>query len=290
YPYAAPNQVRCYDGDPSCDDDKTINGICHLRVTVCLNSTVGSSCTLSGVSQINVDHAIDNGKDPKFDPSFLAIKQSIGQLHFPVTPADTCTSQVIVAVPIKGPFGLGNNHCSKNKKRLKLHAVSQPSAGAMTDNDTLKLSCLPQTVNGCNPTKLYHSTLDRIQKQIFNQNCALGGCHDSQTQAGGLLLEEGAAYDNLVGHLPTNASAIAAGWLRVRAVTPGVLGDAETSFLFHKVEGDLPGLDQPDPPFGEPMPRDRPKLNGTLREIIRLWIDHGAPPDDVNAIWVPGTF
>src|SRR5215813_323124 len=255
YPYEAPNQVRCYDGDKSCDDDMTVNGVCHLRVKVCLNSTFSSSCSLSGVSQINVDHAIDNGKDPKFDPDFLAIKQSIGQLQLPVTTPDTCTSQVIVTVPIKGP--LGHNHCSKRKKRLKLHSVSQPSAGAETDTDTLKLSCLPSALDGCNPQKLYASTFDRIQKQVFDQNCALSGCHDSQTKAGGLLLETGASYDNLIGQLPTKVAAQQAGWLRVRVVTPNVLGDADTSFLFHKLEGDFPD-DGGD--YGEQMPRGRPKL------------------------------
>ena len=46
-------------------------------------------------------------------------------------------------------------------------------------------------------------------------------------------------------------------------------------------EGDLP-----DASYGERMPRDAPKLNGTLRDVIRAWIEAGAPPTG----WVPGTF
>jgi hypothetical protein len=145
----------------------------------------------------------------------------------------------------------------------------------------LKLYCEPAPLNGCNPKKLFASTFDRIQGQIFNQNCALSGCHDSQSQSGGLLLETGAAYGNLVNHAPVNAAAVAAQWLRVDAPMLGVSGDLDTSFLFHKIEGDLPNSD-----YGLRMPRNKPKLNGTLRDIIRLWIEAGAPQN----VWVPGTF
>lgn len=274
FPIGAPKQVRCVDGDPNCDDDNTVNGICSLRIKVCANSTFSSACTLSGVSQINVDHSFDTGDDPKFDPDFLALRQRIGSdFTFPVTGADTCTSTVIFQVAIKGP--LGSNKCSRQRKKLKLHSVSQPAAGPVTDTDTLKLYCDPAPLNGCDPQTLFDSTFERIQKQVFNQSCAVGGCHDSQSDAGGLLLETGASYDNLVNHIPVNVSAADAGWLRVRP------SDLDASFLFHKIEGDLP-----DVTFGLRMPRERPKLNGTLRDIIRLWIEAGAPKD----IWVPGTF
>jgi len=280
FPYEAPNQVRCVDGDTACDADMTVNGSCSLRVKVCANSTYSAACTANGVAQINVDHATDNGNDPKFDPDFLAIRQRIASdFTFPVTQADKCTSTVIVTVPIKGPLGSG--HCSRRRKKLKLHSVSQPASGSLTDTDTLKLSCLPAPLNGCDPHTLYASTFDRIQKQIFNQSCALGGCHDSQTQSGGLLLETGASYDNLVGQIPTKVAAQNAGWLRVRVVTPDVYGDLPTSFLFHKLEGDFPDGD-----FGDRMPKDKAKISATLRDIIERWIKAGAP----KTLWVPGTF
>ena len=116
-------------------------------------------------------------------------------------------------MPIKGP--LGNNHCSRKKKKLKLRSLSTPSAGLAKDVDTLKLTCEPATINGCDPQHLFAGTFDRIQRQIFNQSCAVSGCHDSESQTGGLLLETGASYGNLVNQTPTNAAAIAAGWLRV---------------------------------------------------------------------------
>jgi hypothetical protein len=158
---------------------------------------------------------------------------------------------------------------------LKITSLSQVIDGQIiTDKDRLKLTCLP-AANGCDPTQLFANTFDRIQRQVFNQNCALSGCHDSQTKAGDLLLETGSSYDNLVDHVPNRPAAIAAGWKRVDP------GNLETSFLQHKITGDLP-----DSSYGARMPFGKPKLNGTLREIIRLWIEAGAPDKG----WVDGTF
>ena len=77
----------------------------------------------------------------------------------------------------------------------------------------------------------------------------MSGCHDSQTQAGGLLLESGASYANLVNVAPTTPAAAALGWQRIDAAN----GDPATSFMFHKLTGDLP-----DPSFGERMPLGPP--------------------------------
>ncbi|MGH7786417.1 MAG: hypothetical protein ACRERC_06090 [Candidatus Binatia bacterium] len=242
---------------------------------LCANSTFNPECTLSGVDSITVDHALDNG-DAKFDPDFQALQTRIdNDLSLPEAAADTCTGTTIIRVPIKGPYG-PNNACGQRKKKLTLRSVSTAGpAGVRDDKDTLKLYCAPAAMNGCNPQTLYTGTFDRIQRQGFNQSCALSGCHDSQSTAGGLLLETGAAYANLVGTTPVNFAAAGAGWLRVDA------GNTETSFILHKLEGDLP-----DASYGARMPLDRPTLHKTLRDIIRLWIEAGAPP----TTWVPETF
>lgn len=279
FPIGREKQVRCVDGDATCDTDGSVNGSCSIAVRVCANSTFSSACTLSGVTGINVDHAIDNGTDPKFDPDYLAVQDRIeDEFLFPVDTADTCTATITLTVPIKGPLG---NNCGRRQKKLKLRSTAQSIDGVAKDTDTLKLSCEPATVNGCNPQTLYTSTFDRIQKQIFNQSCALGSCHDSESQAGGLLLETGASHGNLVNELPINGPAEAAGWRRVTVFVQDVQGDADSSFLYRKIEGDLP-----DATYGESMPRGKAKLPGSLREVIRLWIEAGAP----LTTWVPGTF
>jgi hypothetical protein len=279
FPPLALTQVRCVDGDPSCDADGDVNGVCSVPVKVCANNTASSECTLNGVAQIDVEHSFDNGTDNKFDPDFLALRQRIEQeLTFPLTDSDACTSTVTISVAIKGP--LGNNHCSRKRKKLKLRSVSTGASGAVNDTDTLKIACAPAALNGCDPQTLFDSTFDRIQRQIFTQSCALGSCHDSETQAGGLLLETGAAHGNLINQMPTNFAAAGAGWLRVDVV-PDVSGDPATSFLMNKLDGSLP-----DASYGERMPFGNSKLKSTLRDIIRLWIESGAPPNG----WVAGTF
>jgi hypothetical protein len=280
-PESKPRQVRCTDGDSDCDRDGAVNGTCQFEISVCANSTFDSECSMVGVQSIIVDHADDNG-DPKFDPDFQSLQSAIDDdIDAPTSDVDRCTAAKTFLVPLKGPFG-SSNSCGSDRKKLRITSVSQVIDGSIIiDRDRLRLTCLPDPDVGCDPTKLFASTFDRIQKQVFNQNCALSGCHDSQSQTGSLLLEVGASYDNLVGHAPSTPPALAAGWKRVDADPLLGTGDLENSLLYRKITGDLP-----DSTYGARMPFGKPILNKTLRDIIRLWIEAGAPPGG----WVDGTF
>jgi hypothetical protein len=166
--------------------------------------------------------------------------------------------------------------CHPGKKKLKVTTISQVLGGKVyTDKDTIRLRCLPSPNNGCDPMVLYTSTFDRIQKQVFNQSCAVSSCHDSNTKQGDLLLETGASFAQLVNHLPSNAAAFNAGWTRVTVTTQDVSGDPDTSFLYHKVSNDLP-----DAAYGnrmpDPVPNRRRKLHPTLIDLICGWIKGGA--------------
>jgi hypothetical protein len=278
HPISSPRNIRCTDGDPTCDADQTVDGVCTFELSVCVNSAALPGCVLNGVEEMSVDHAEDDG-DPKFDPDFQALQSSIdGQLAPPTTMADDCTAPSVILVPIKGP--VGNNRCSPQRKKIKLRSRSQVIDGRIyLDNDKIKLTCLPDQ-NACDPQVLFADTADRIQKQILNQGCALSSCHDSQSTTGNLLLETGASFGNLVNVAPDNTAAGNAGWLRVDAPNPGIGGSAETSYLYRKINGDLP-----DASYGSRMPLGKPKLNKTLRDVIELWIEAGAP----QGVWVPGT-
>ncbi len=280
-PLKGTNHINCVDGDPSCDADGVVNGVCQIPVGVCADSTAFSKCTLDGVETMAVDHSADNG-DPKFDPEFQALQTRIDtEIRPPITTTDTCTNPTNFHVTITGPLKSGSkNTCKSSTKTVSLAAVSTVINGKIvTDKDTLKLTCLPAP-SGCNPQTLFIGTLDRIQKQVFNQSCALSHCHDSQTRSGNLLLETGAAYTNLVNADPNNPAALNAGWKRVTVLTPDVSGDSSTSFLYHKITGDLPNAT-----YGVRMPNGKPKLSSTLLNVIQLWIDAGAPQTG----WVPGT-
>jgi hypothetical protein len=278
YPPDNPKRFRCKDGDP-CDADGIVNGVCAFDLTVCANSTYNPArCTLVGVDSIVVEHAADNG-DPKFDPDFQALQNRInnaivGPDDPPNTDPDVCTTPSEFLIPVIGP--LAGNVCKRGKKQVKLTAFAVPVLGvARKDRDKMKMECEPADA-GCDPMAIYAGTFDRIQRQIFDTTCAVSGCHDSQSQMGGLLLETGAAYDDLVDVPPQNPGAASAGWMRVDAIN----ASADSSFIFHKLTGDLDGSQGARMPFGQPQ------LDDHLIDIIRLWIEAGAP----DTGWVPGTF
>jgi hypothetical protein len=272
YPASKPKQIRCADGDP-CDADGVVNGSCSFAVGLCANSTFDARCTLNGVESIAVDHALDNG-DPKFDTDFQALQSRVdSQIDPPDSSADNCTTPTTIRVPLQGP--LPGGICKATKKIVKVTTLSLFSGGKQyKDVDKLLLQCTPSP-SGCNPQTLFTGTYDRMQRQIFNTSCALSGCHDSQSQAGGMLLETAGSYSNLIDVTPFNTVAQANGWKRIDATN----ASPASSYLFHKITGDLgTGL-------GERMPRGKPKLPAYLIDIVELWIEAGAPQTG----WVPGT-
>jgi hypothetical protein len=275
YSVARPRDVRCTDGDSSCDADGVVNGVCEFPLALCANSTFNPAlCTLNGVQTINVDHAADNG-DPRFDPEFQALQSRVlNDIGPPTTTPNDCTNATNFHVPITGPFA---GRCKKGKKTLTITTVSTVIAGQVyVDRDRIKMLCVPPT-GGCDPLLLYSGTFDRIQTQIFDRSCAVSGCHDSQSRTGDLLLETGASLTNLVNVTPHNVAAAAAGWKRVTVIAPGT-GDPSTSLIVAKLNGPPPG-------FGARMPFNRRRLDHSLIQVIQLWVAAGAP----DTGWVPGT-
>ncbi len=282
-PLSKPRNIRCADGDPSCDLDGVVNGVCNFRVGVCANSSFNTTaCNLHGVRAVIVAHSADNG-DPKFDPEFQALQTRINSDIGPFDndDADSCTTPTNFFVPIKGPFK--DDKCKGGKKTIRIVTESTPAAGmgrVLIDKDKIDLRCDPP-VGGCDPGVIFTSTYDRVQRQIFDQSCAVSGCHDSNAfvNSGNLLLEESAFPANLINRTPTNADADNLGWKRITQID-ATTGDPATSYIIHKLNGNFPGSG-----FGDRMPKDRPKLDATLINVITLWIQAGAP----DTGWVPGT-
>jgi hypothetical protein len=277
YPPDKPKRYRCRDGDP-CDADATVNGVCAFDLTVCANSTYNPvACTLNGVATITVDHAIDNG-DRKFDPQFQALQSRINSGIVkpgdpPNTDPDVCALSTQFLIPVVGP--LPGNVCKRGKKQVKLTAYSVPVLGVQKkDRDKMTLECEP-ALAGCDAMAIFDGTYDRIQRQIFDKSCAVSGCHDSQTHQHDLVLEGSASYTEIVGATPFTPAAAALGW---KYVDPG---STATSYLYHKLTGDLP-----DSALGARMPFAQGALDAYLIDIVRLWIEAGAP----DTGWVPGTF
>lgn len=109
-------------------------------------------------------------------------------------------------------------------------------------------------------------TFAELQDDIFTPSCATRFCHSVQARSGGLVLEDGAAYDALVGAEPTLPAARAAGWSRVTPFAP------DESFLLVK-------LTQPtSATYGARMPLVGPPLSDAQIAAIRAWIETGANP------------
>ncbi len=94
---------------------------------------------------------------------------------------------------------------------------------------------------------------------IFDQNCALAGCHSAASASAGLVLAAGSAFDNLVGAPSSQQPATS----RVAS------GDPDNSYLVRKIEG-AAGIS------GGRMPQNRPPLSAAQIASIRTWITEGA--------------
>ena len=103
------------------------------------------------------------------------------------------------------------------------------------------------------------ATLESLQANLFNPNCAVSGCHSGGSAPLGLALDDGQSYANLV----SRSSVQQPGKLRISP------GDSANSYIVQKVEGSA-GIS------GNRMPRDRAPLQQSLIDALKLWIDNGA--------------
>ena len=103
-------------------------------------------------------------------------------------------------------------------------------------------------------------TLASIQVNIFSVSCAISGCHGGGTVQFGLSLDAGLSAGNLINVAsPQDATLI--------RVIPGNPGG---SFLIQKLEGTQT--------VGVRMPEGGPYLTQATINVIRQWIQNGAPP------------
>lgn len=106
-------------------------------------------------------------------------------------------------------------------------------------------------------------SFSRIQAEIFTPTCAKAGCHDAAAASGGMVLEAGRAYGEIVDRHSTESASL-------DRVEPG---DPERSYLIKKLRGD------PDI-TGAQMPLDRPgSLTREQMDGLIGWIRAGAPND-----------
>ena len=103
-------------------------------------------------------------------------------------------------------------------------------------------------------------TLASIQDNVFTVSCAVPGCHGGAGAQQGLRLDPGFSAGSLI----NVASPRDPNLIRV------VPGDPDASFLIQKLQG-ADGL------LGDRMPDGGPYLTTATVNVIRQWIQDGAP-------------
>jgi len=158
------------------------------------------------------------------------LEATLQALSMPVATPDTCTAEATVTV--------------QRGRRTVLRATATMASGH-ADRDAVPLVCRRPPPP---------ATFATIERQVFGISCATVSCHGAAA-SGGLTLEVGSAYANLVGVPATNPAAHTAGLLRV------VPGDPDASFLLDKLTGMLtPDEGDPMPRVGGPLPAARVDL------------------------------
>ncbi|MGH7788670.1 MAG: hypothetical protein ACRERC_17505 [Candidatus Binatia bacterium] len=105
----------------------------------------------------------------------------------------------------------------------------------------------------------------RIQTEIFDVSCNGAFCHDTATASGDLVLESAVSYGQLFEVEPENALARQEGLLRVEP------NNLDASYLLTKLIGPT------NPLLGARMPFGQPKLPEEQIQLVRDWIEAGAP-------------
>ena len=110
-----------------------------------------------------------------------------------------------------------------------------------------------------------NSAYHDIQEYIFDRSCASSTCHAAPANSANLSLAYDLSYNELVGVVPQNPAAAAAG---MKLVDPG---NPDNSFLLTK----LMGPESPDQ--GARMPFGGGVIHDGKIDAIRTWIAAGAP-------------
>ena len=163
----APGKViMCTEGDPACDGDGQMDGVCTFGLTACTNAAVGS-CPATPLDAAPVAVAKGAGAE-----AFVA---AVGQLS---TTSPSCTESGLVKLPIVP----SQVKLKPAKVTLRLTAV----AGGKKDKDTIKLVCNP-----ARPSLATHV------QPIFTANCTYAGCHSGLLPQSSMSLEEGQSAASL---------------------------------------------------------------------------------------------
>ncbi len=155
----------------------------------------------------------------------------------------------------------------ENVRRALLAALLCGACGGSDGVSAGPLPAVPEPSAG-------QGTFAQLQRQILTPSCATASCHVGPAAQGQLVLTDDVAYEQLVGVMPSNASARRDG---LRRVTPG---KPDSSLLLHKL---IVPAGHHASDYGAPMPVGTAGLSVGQVEYVRQWIERGAPKTGVVA-------
>jgi hypothetical protein len=158
--------ITCNDGDPSCDGDGAIDGVCTFGFTACTNVAVGS-CPATPLD--GAPSAIPKGTGAE------AFVSALGGLS---TTTSACTEKGLITLSI-APSAV-------KLKPAKLTLRLTAAAGGKKDKDTFKFVCNPARPG-----------LAANVQPIFTTNCTYAGCHSGALPQSSMSLEAGQAMASL---------------------------------------------------------------------------------------------
>ena len=138
----------CTDGNPSCDADGIVNGVCLFPLSVCLNVTGDPRCT----ARLSAS--------PVVGPARNQVASTLGQAVAALDPSGSACTTPGVAVPI----GASLRGVVPGVARL---VITGRSAGRR-DRNRIRLTCRPAPAP---------PSLAGVIAPIFETRCALPACH-----------------------------------------------------------------------------------------------------------------
>jgi hypothetical protein len=133
-PASSPRNIRCTDGDPSCDADSTANGACHFELSPCVVNADPRfpECSTPDVTVYEVKNKPPSSS--KHDPELAALQDAAAD----VLPASSpvCGDATTITVPLK----VRGTRFLKGKKTIRILARN---SDGLVDRDRLRLTCDP---------------------------------------------------------------------------------------------------------------------------------------------------
>jgi hypothetical protein len=230
----------CFDGNPSCDSDGMVDGVCTLGLSVCLNVAGDAACVPGGMTKL-----------PSVRPARSATARLLSTAIATLDPSQAGCTAPGLAVPLTTSL--------KGVKQTVARVTITGGSGKDRDRNPLRLTCQASPLA---------PSLAHVLEPIFQTRCALPTCHVSVEGGSAPMFDQPDVYDQIVNVPATNFPAL-------MLVHPGSVSQ---SYLARKILGKRIPDHTARMPNGCPdtVPAGGCLTDGEIAAIL-AWIQAGAP-------------